>query len=127
MSENAFRVLSDISMARNAPFGAFFLTILTTVNFIAAASKVKLQMAARMNQWLMNTNTFSVFIGPPTCGKTNTIKAAIMDPFKEIGRNLKESIKGRMTMAALADSLADKDSGHKVYMVNSEVAETLSR
>ena len=36
----------------------------------------------------------------------------------ELDPKIKESVKGRMTMAALADALSDYTLGNKVYMVN---------
>ena len=127
MSKNCFNVLQDIAQAKNAPFGALFISILTTINYIAAAAKTKIQMKPTQGQWVLNLNTYSIFIGPPSCGKTPTIKAAIFEPLSALGGKIKESVKGRMTMAALADALSDYTLGNKVYMVNSEVAETLSR
>ena len=51
-----------------------------------------------------------------------------MEPLKGLrSDHYRNSIKGRMTMAALADVLADNDQGHNCYMVNSEISETLSR
>ena len=127
MSENTYLIVRDIALAKGAPFGALFLSIITTINYIAAAAKVKIQMAATSNQWTMNLNTYAIFIGPPSCGKTPTIKAAVMDPLKAMPGDIFRTIKGRLTMSALADALSNKETGNNVYMVNSEAAETISR
>ena len=76
MSKNCFIVLQDIAQAKNAPFGALFISILTTINYIAAAAKTKIQMKPKQEQLVLNLNTYSIFLGPPSCGKTPTIKAA---------------------------------------------------
>ena len=127
MSTDMYNILNDISQAKSAPFGALFLSMITTTNYIAASAKTLLQMSAQSGRWTMNLNTYSMFIGPPCCGKTPTIKAAVTEPIKTLSNELFETIKGRLTMAALADALANKEHGHNVYMVNSEAAETLSR
>ena len=125
MTPETYEIIKDIADAKSSPFASLFISIIA--NYIAAKSKAKIQMTARTDRWTMNLNTYSIFIGPQCSGKTPTIKAAIMEPFKELGTDLRNSIKGRMTMAALADELADREKGHNVYMVNSEVAETLCR
>ena len=98
-----------------------------TMNYIAAASKTKLQMTEQANRWSMNLNTYSMFIGPPSCGKTPTIKAAVTEPFKGLQSSFNDSIRGRLTMSKLADELANDDTGNNIFLVNSEAAETLSR
>ncbi len=116
MSEKCHNVLRDIALAKHAPFGSLFLTILTTINFIAAAAKTKIQMTRRAGQWFINLNTYGIFIGPPSCGKTPTIKAAINEPLNALECNLKDAIKGRLTMASLADNLSDQSNGHRVFI-----------
>ena len=127
MTPETYEVIKDIVDAKSSPFASLFLSVITMTNYIAAASKAKVQMTARTGRWTMNLNTYSIFIGPQCSGKTPTIKAAVMEPFKGLGASLRSTIKGRLTMAALADELADNEKGHNVYMVNSGVAETLCR
>ena len=49
MSTEMYSILNDIAQAKSAPFGALFLSMVTTTNYIAASSKTKLQMAAQVD------------------------------------------------------------------------------
>ena len=87
-----YNILNDISQAKSAPFGASFISMITTTNYIAASAKTLLQMSAQSGRWTMNLNTYSMFIGSPCCGKTPTIKAAVTEPIKTLSNEIRNKV-----------------------------------
>ena len=81
------------------------MSVLTTINYIAASAKVKIQMTSKMNQWTMNLNTYAIFIGPQCSGKTPCIKTAVVDPLRSMTGDIIKNVKMRLTMSAICDDL----------------------
>ena len=119
--ENVLLFIRNIARSTNTNVGYLFSCVMTAINFIAAKSSCFLELRTS-GKYKVNPNTYMIFMGPPTSGKSSAIKTGIMNPFKEIG--LDDDILTTATTSALANMLVQNGSA---FMVNSEIHEILKK
>ncbi|XP_066912003.1 uncharacterized protein [Clytia hemisphaerica] len=100
----------------NASF--FIAPILTTINFLL--SRVGSKVTIR-DGFEMNLNTYWLFVGQPTTGKSSAIKHGITEPIPD---PVKSSLISTTTGSGLTKLLSKKQ---QAYIVNSEISDYFMR
>ncbi|XP_066928517.1 uncharacterized protein [Clytia hemisphaerica] len=99
--------------------GAFLMpAILTTINFMLSRIGARVQVR---DGFVLNLNTYWLFVGQPTTGKSSAIKHGITDPIPD---SIKDSLISSTTSSGLTKLLSKKS---EAYIVNSEISEYISR
>ena len=80
---------------------------LTTINFIASLSSMKISMG----RFKVNLNTFTVVVGPTGTGKSPTTSNYMKVPLGKIGRGLANHIIDVPTVNSLMTNLAENGGG----------------
>ena len=76
LSEDHYQALLAFAVGAGSNCGYTFMTILTTINFIASLSG----MIVSIGRFKVNLNTFSVVVGPTDTGKSPTTSNHIKLP-----------------------------------------------
>ncbi|XP_038065707.1 uncharacterized protein LOC119735838 [Patiria miniata] len=101
--------------------GYVLSSILTTVCFL-----ISLQCDVQLPHGKQKANMFTIFIGPPSTGKTQAIRAITTDPLLELfnQKDIANPMLNKCTAAGLGKKLADNKSG---FIVSSEISDALGR
>ena len=110
-----FLKLKATSIGTNS--GYVFASLVTTINYIAAHRKATIEI--RRN-YITNLNTYFIFVGQPSTGKSPAIKAAVVQPFSKL--NMTEELISSSTSSGLSKLLANNNAA---YIVNPEISDYL--
>jgi len=107
----------DKSKSCGTNIGYIVLTVITSINFLLSKSKSKIEISAGFE---MNLNLFSLFVGPPSTGKSTAFKTGITEPINSIGLN--DYVISNCTCSGLLKLLS---TAKAAYIASPEITEFL--
>ena len=123
LSKELFDFLNNLSISKGSNIDYMFLSVITTINFILAKAKCKINIREQADPYMVNLNTFSIFVGPPNSNKSGTIDIAVTTPLHDLGFD--KNIVQKPSASSLNRELSNPDNDNAVIMINSEVHELL--
>jgi len=117
LSPDLYLFLNSKAISIGTNIGYILLPLLTTINYLMSRKNGKIEIREGYN---LNLNTFAIFVGPPTTGKSSAFKAVISEPLSAFG--LFQEIISSTTTSGLTKKLSETK---KVLIANPEISEYL--
>ncbi|XP_057297169.1 uncharacterized protein LOC130626079 isoform X2 [Hydractinia symbiolongicarpus] len=117
LSEQLFTYLNNKATAAGTNIGYVLASVITTANYLTSKNHGSIEIR---NGYSINLNTFFLFVGQPSTGKSPAIKMAVNQPLKAIQEDT--DIISNTTTSGLTKCLCTRKC---TYIVNAEIQEYL--
>ncbi|XP_057299501.1 uncharacterized protein LOC130630121 [Hydractinia symbiolongicarpus] len=117
LSEQLFTYLNNKATAAGTNIGYVLASVITTANYLTSKNHGSIEIR---NGYSINLNTFFLFVGQPSTGKSPAIKMAVNQPLKAIQEDT--DIISNTTTSGLTKCLCSRKC---TYIVNAEIQEYL--
>ena len=116
LSMPLYEFLHNKATSVGTNIGYLLSSMIATTNFLAARNQSHIEIR---NDYKINLNTFMIFVGQPSTGKSPAIKLAVSKPLPEIQND--QYIMSTATTSALTKFLANQNCA---YIVNRKFKST---
>lgn len=117
LSSQLLKFVKNRAISVGTNIGYVLSSMITTANFLAGKNKNLIEIR---NGYTINLNTFVIFVGQPSTGKSPALKLAVYNPLQSIDEDL--SVMSTATTSGLTKFLCNNNCA---YIVNAEIQEYL--